>query len=65
MSNLTLSPTRLILALLAAGVLGGGAAAWTMGQHAHATPAAVTTFSAPGPIEVVTAIARRRLCALA
>ena len=27
--------------------------------------AAVTTFSAPGPIEVVTAIARRRLCALA
>ena len=46
MSNLTLSPTRLILALLAAGVLGGGAAAWTMGQHAHATPAAVT---APAP----------------
>ncbi|MFN3750640.1 MAG: DegQ family serine endoprotease [Thiobacillus sp.] len=41
MSNLALSPTRLILALLAAGALGGGGAAWMIGSHAHATaPAA-------------------------
>jgi serine protease Do len=36
MTSFSLSPTRLILALLAAGVLGGGAAAWTLGSHANA-----------------------------
>ena len=40
-------------------------AADAMTKAAEARPAAVTTFSAPGPIEVVTAIARRRPLALA
>ena len=51
MSNLTLSPTRLILALAAAGVLGGGAAAWTLGNHANAVTAPTTT-SAPAAAPV-------------
>ncbi|MEW6414324.1 MAG: DegQ family serine endoprotease [Pseudomonadota bacterium] len=47
MSNLTLSPTRLVLALVAAGALGGGGAAWLIGSQAHAT---ATAASAPAAI---------------
>ncbi|MEW6120384.1 MAG: DegQ family serine endoprotease [Pseudomonadota bacterium] len=53
MSNLTLSPTRLILALAAAGVLGGAAAAWTLGTHANAvTPPVVASPPAAAPLPV-------------
>lgn len=47
MSPIALSPTRLILALLTAGVLGGGAAAWTLGGHASASAPAPTVLVAP------------------
>jgi len=50
MSNLTLSPTRLLLALVAAGALGGGGAAWMIGNHANASAVAAATAPAPLPV---------------
>ncbi|MFN3716814.1 MAG: Do family serine endopeptidase [Thiobacillus sp.] len=50
MSSLSLSPARLVLALVAAGALGGGGAAWMIGSHAHATvTAAAPVAAAPLP----------------
>jgi len=51
MSNLTLSPTRLILALVAAGALGGGGAAWMIGSHANASAVTASApIAAPAPL---------------
>ena len=51
MSNLTLSPTRLLLALVAAGALGGGGAAWMIGNHANASAVAASApVAAPAPL---------------
>ena len=54
MNTTTLTPARLVLALAAAGVIGGAGATWLHGSHAQAAvssaPAAATVAATPAPV---------------
>ena len=47
MQTTSLTTPRLVLALVASGVIGGAGATFIQNQHAHATPVAITSTSAP------------------
>lgn len=47
MNTTTLRPAKLVMALVAAGVLGGASVEMVLGQHAHASSAPASTSAAP------------------